>query len=356
MQIRGREQLLPTTIVGSYPRPLFLEGKVFPTGVDAPEFPSFRTRELYRDAVALAVKDQLDAGVDIVTDGGQHYESETDYEMSEVFHYFPQHLEGYLPLGDRLKIGAWDVPVWKPTAAGPVGWRRPVFKPVLEAVRAAGAATAKINIGFGPVTMAMVTTDHHYGGDVVALARDLAAACNEEMKDLQARGCEQVQIIEPLPILAALIEPQAWMAEVINRAFDGVSMYKVVHMCYGHIEGQPAHSEATAAKLFPFVFDLDCDQLHLEMAGRGFAEVEALRHWPADRDLGIGVLDGKCLRSETPEQIAEWIQLTAKIVPPEQICISSDCSLASLRRVVAKKKLAAMTEGTHLARRVFAGG
>jgi hypothetical protein len=32
VNIRGEEILLPTTIVGSYPRAQFLEGKVFPLG------------------------------------------------------------------------------------------------------------------------------------------------------------------------------------------------------------------------------------------------------------------------------------------------------------------------------------
>ena len=56
MKVRGNDVLLPTTIVGAYPRPIFMEGKVFGEGVHAPEFPSYRMRELYRHAVALAVK------------------------------------------------------------------------------------------------------------------------------------------------------------------------------------------------------------------------------------------------------------------------------------------------------------
>src|ERR1700722_9654561 len=82
MKLRGREVLLPTTHVGSYPRPIYMQGRVFDTGIDAPEFPSYRTRELYRAAVAAVVRDQERLGLDIVTDGGHHYENETDYELS----------------------------------------------------------------------------------------------------------------------------------------------------------------------------------------------------------------------------------------------------------------------------------
>ena len=71
MKIRGEQVLLPATLVGAYPRPVFMAGKVFGEGVHAPEFPSYRMRELYTHAVALAIKDMDDAGLDIVTDGAQ---------------------------------------------------------------------------------------------------------------------------------------------------------------------------------------------------------------------------------------------------------------------------------------------
>src|ERR671922_1392668 len=106
MKVRGQDILLPTTIVGSYPRALFLHGKVFPlTGTYSPEFPSFEMRTLYRNAVALAIKDMTDAGLDIVTDGCQHYESSSDYEQGEIFHFYLDRLEGFVPYGDNLTAG-----------------------------------------------------------------------------------------------------------------------------------------------------------------------------------------------------------------------------------------------------------
>ena len=93
-----RKYCFPRPIVGSYPRPLFLRGKVFPlTGVNSPEFPDFETRALYRNAVALAIKDMTDAGLDIVTDGCQHYESSSDYEQGEIFHFYLDRLRVSCP-------------------------------------------------------------------------------------------------------------------------------------------------------------------------------------------------------------------------------------------------------------------
>ena len=78
MKVRDRDILLPATIVGAYPRPIFMEGRVFPVGVYEPEFIGFRTRELYQHAVSSAVHDMLDVGLDIVTDGGQYYRTRRD--------------------------------------------------------------------------------------------------------------------------------------------------------------------------------------------------------------------------------------------------------------------------------------
>lgn len=356
MQLNGQEVLLPTTHVGSYPRPIYMQGQVFEPGVDAREFPDFRTRELYRAAVAAVVTDQERTGLDIVTDGGQHYENETDYELAELFHYFPHRLEGILPYGDRIQVGQYDMPIWKPTVVGPIGWRRPVYKPVAEAVHDATALPMKLNLGIGPVTMALLSTDQHYH-DLPALAMAYAEAYNAEIKDLAARGVQQIQYAEPLPILFALLEPADWMLEVINRSLEGVDIYRVVHMCYGHEEGQTAvpDSGPMTEKIFPWAFGIDCDQLHIEMASHEFTDTKALSSWPADKDLGVGVVNVKNLNVETPEKIAGWIRETIAIVPPERVCLSTDCSIASLRRVVARKKLSSMVEAARAVRAELAG-
>jgi 5-methyltetrahydropteroyltriglutamate--homocysteine methyltransferase len=43
------------------------------------------------------------------------------------------------------------------------------------------------------------------------------------------------------------------------------------------------------------------------------------------------------------------------VVPAEQVCVSTDCAIASVRRVVAKKKLQAWAEGTRIIRDELTG-
>jgi 5-methyltetrahydropteroyltriglutamate--homocysteine methyltransferase len=349
VQIRGEEVLLPTTIVGSYPRPMFLRGKVFPlTGVHSPEFPSFEVRSNYRNAVALALKDMTDAGLDVVTDGCQHYESDSDYEQGEIFHFYMDRLEGLRPYGDPLSAGHFEnVPVYKPTCDGPIGWRRPIFKPIVEATVEQTDKPVKIQAAVGPATMSALITDKHYG-DIKALSQDLAKALNTELRDIVSRGAEIVQFAEVL----TFFDPADWVVEAINTAFEGIDAYKIIHICYGQQEGQPGVTELRGSKLFPWLWDLDCDQIQYEMASHGFhqTDIDAISSIPDHMDFGVGVINGKSLVAESPEQVAAGIRRVLEVVPAERVMVHTDCTLTGVKHIVAKRKLEALVAGTRLVR------
>jgi 5-methyltetrahydropteroyltriglutamate--homocysteine methyltransferase len=131
-----------------------------------------------------------------------------------------------------------------------------------------------------------------------------------------------------------------------------VEAYKVVHICYGQLEGQPGVVEMRGAKLFPWLWDLDCDQIQYEMASHGFSDldVKAIESIPADKDFGVGVINGKSLIVETPEQIADGIRKVLTVVPPERVSVFNDCTLTGLKHIVAKRKLQAMVQGTRMVR------
>jgi 5-methyltetrahydropteroyltriglutamate--homocysteine methyltransferase len=69
----------------------------------------------------------------------------------------------------------------------------------------------------------------------------------------------------------------------------------------------------------------------------------------------VGVIDIENLQVESPEKIAGWLRKTVEVVPAEQVCVSTDCALASMHRVVAKKKLQALVRGTEIIRGELSG-
>ena len=69
----------------------------------------------------------------------------------------------------------------------------------------------------------------------------------------------------------------------------------------------------------------------------------------------MGVIDIENLQVESSEKIAGWLRKTVEVVPAEQVCVSTDCALASMHRVVAKKKLQALVRGTEKIRGELSG-
>ena len=67
------DTLLPTTMVGSYPRPHWFKHQLLGRDVRV-AFKEVQHEEAYDDAVATVIRDQEEAGLDIVTDGNMWYD------------------------------------------------------------------------------------------------------------------------------------------------------------------------------------------------------------------------------------------------------------------------------------------
>jgi len=152
-------------------------------------------------------------------------------------------------------------------------------------------------------------------------------------------------------------DPADWVIEAINAAFDGVDAYKVIHICYGQQEGQPGVTELRGSKLFPWLWDLNCNQIQYEMASHGFhdSDIEAISSIPSGMDFGVGVIDGKNLNVESPQWIADGIRKVLRVIPAERVSVYTDCTLTGLKHIVAKRKLQSLVDGTKLVRAELAG-
>lgn len=344
MRVVDGDILMPTMMVGSYPRPGWLQGKVFGE-LDEPDYIDYASKERYWDAVQLCVDDQVRAGIDVIADGQQYFESETMHEYGQVFHFWGHHLQGFRRWGEPIAIDLYKK-FHAPMVVGDIEWVRPIYGPVAEATRfAAGDRPVKISVQ-GPLFLAFCCTDRHYGGDMKALAMAIARAFNAEFRHLAAQGVDWIQIHEPLTYYGE----EAWYIDVVNTAFEGVDAHRVWHICYGNQGGNPGVDEPRAQNMFPFAFDADVDQIHLESMRRGPGDLRYLKGLPEHIALGVGAIDVKTSVIEQPEAIADLLVAAAEHVPPERIAVSTDCGMLNLKREHAQRKLAALVEGTRLAR------
>jgi 5-methyltetrahydropteroyltriglutamate--homocysteine methyltransferase len=103
--------------------------------------------------------------------------------------------------------------------------------------------------------------------------------------------------------------------------------------------------------MFPAFLDFHCDEMHLEMASREFAEIELISVVAQRMDAAVGVVDVKSYYIETPEDIAQRVRLCLKHAPSDRLVFAPDCGLSQTARWAARPKLRNMVAGVEMVRK-----
>ena len=201
----------------------------------------------------------------------------------------------------------------------------------------------------GPGTLAIPIRRGTAYASRAALLYDLAGIVNTELKGLVEAGADYIQIDEPHSAMRS-DDPRPWI-EVFNAAVDGVQAKIALHICFGNLNSKPFAAPRSYAHLFPHILAARCEQLVLEFANREMAEIDLWQRFPNDKELGMGVIDVKAFRVESPDTVAARIRRALEYVPAEQLVINPDCGLWDTPRWIARQKLHAMVAGTHIVRR-----
>jgi 5-methyltetrahydropteroyltriglutamate--homocysteine methyltransferase len=346
VEIRGDEVLLPVSAVSAFPRPHWLQGRIFGSQYE-PTYRSHNLRVAYEDACKLTAREQEAAGLHILCDGAQYYEWEAPgFQLEPIFHFIPENLGGianYGPPGDGVKYK----PFYKGTVNAKVEWVRPIFEGVCYAMQLATDRPFKIAY-LGPAQQSVILDDQHYG-DGVELAKDIARALNKEMHYLQDMGCEAVQLIDVLPPYTT----DMWQVECQQIMWEGISMTKFWHVCYGSVDGQRDVFDDHAASMMPLFKESPADVIHLEMTNKDFSELDAFGEFPKDKVLGVGVVDAKNTMVESVEQIADRIRRALKVVPADRLLVAPDCGLGYFSRTTAYAKLRNMGQAADEVRKAL---
>ena len=332
--------MLQTSVIGSYAWPSW-----FITAVEAirkGEYGPKDIEETLDDAVDLAIRDQEEAGLDVISDG----------EMRRLGFFtadFYGRLTGLnaLPPLRRLGPGGHDqreryeahAEFEAPDGLGLV--------PEYQYARTRTALPLKVPCP-GPYTLAGRILPNAVYADRMAVAHQFARIINRELKALVAAGVTFIQLDEP-SYAVHKHSPKAFV-KLFNDTVDGVQARIGLHLCFGNYIGRPV-AHRVYAPLFPHILDTHADEIHLEMANREMAEVYlAGAVAEAGKTLAAGVIDVKNYFIETPEIVAERVETVLQHVPPQQLVLAPDCGLSQTARWAARQKLAAMVEGTRIVR------
>jgi 5-methyltetrahydropteroyltriglutamate--homocysteine methyltransferase len=355
--------LLPTTMVGSYPRPAWFRYQL--EGRDVLEaFKVIHHAEAYEDAVRVVLRDQEQAGLDILTDGQMWFD---DYSMGigSFLWYWLERIGGFshekLPHPAAARASGRDV--WALEEVGGVGLDGPITRgPVRMAFlyRMAQRHTTKpikACVGAGPVQLS--TLAHFRGGpikDRYALSHALAAVFATEIRELVEAGCKHIQLEDLgawFPTLTGE-KDYAWVRNIVNETLASVpkGVRRSWHFCYGNVWGNKMQGLTAAgyAGVLPHYLDVDVDEFVLDFACREMADVAFLADLPPNKSIAAGVIDVRSLEIEPPEQVAERIRKVLRYVPAERVTLTTDCGMKQLPRHCAVEKLKSLVAGAAIVR------
>jgi 5-methyltetrahydropteroyltriglutamate--homocysteine methyltransferase len=330
--------VLPTTVVGSYPQPDWLVDRQM-LGSRLP--PRTRALEIWRvapdlleqaqdDATLVAIRDMERAGIDIVSDGEIRRESYSNR--------FATALDGMDLDNPGTALDRTGHPNPVPRVVGPIRRTRPVEKRDVEFLRASTDRTIKATLP-GPFTMSQQAQDDYYR-DEEELAMALAAAVNEEVRDLFAAGADIVQLDEPY-LQARAEKAERFALKAINRALEGIEGTTALHTCFGY-----AHIVHNRPKGYPFLeplADAAADQISMESAQQN-VDLGVLKSL-SDKTLIVGVIDlADESAIESKELVVNRINNALRYVEAERLIVAPDCGMKYLPQKTAFGKLRVLAE------------
>jgi 5-methyltetrahydropteroyltriglutamate--homocysteine methyltransferase len=363
-------QLLPTTITGSLPRPSwYTENLGLKSFLEA--MVETRFREQYEDALAVYFNEQLIAGLDIVTDGDARFTQ--DIGGQSWTSYPPFHMAGFDGVPKMAPVGGGGIGFPRghilhdyiearlmPSIVGPVGRGNMQYATMWKAAQRMTDKPVK----FGTVTpelVAFAVQDFYYK-DVRERIWALSDAFNEELHALADAGCPVIQMEEPqIHLLAArgvvdkVINPE-FMLEVFNNTVRGLRAKTEVwcHTCWGNPSQQRMFAQVQSYKpALKLLNKVDADVITFESCSSGGMDLEAIGREITDMKVAIGVIDHHSLQVESPKMVADHIRMALEHIPVERLVLSSDCGMGreGMARRHALYKMVSLVQGTNIIRK-----
>ena len=220
-----------------------------------------------------------------------------------------------------------------PSVIGPVRRRGPVVVDDLRFAKAHTSSPVKMAVP-GPLTVVDSSFDQHYS-DEAALAMDVAAAINLELLDLQAAGCEVIQIDEPA-MTRFHEKVAAYGAQALDRCLDGVTVPTIVHLCYGYPgTGEPQHEYQYPA-LLEMLMATRIGGFSLEFARSSYDP--AILKACNGRIVMFGCVDPGPTEPEPVDVVVARVRAALRFVDPDHLWLAPDCGLMIAGRELARQK------------------
>lgn len=322
---------IATTTVGSFPRPAWL-ATTRRSNVTF-EIEGAKLCEALDDATAVTIRDQELAGLDLLTDGEQRRPHFINHILScmdgiDIVH------------GHRKEVyRRRQEPREVPRVFGKITRRTPAVLDDFRFARTHTGRMLKMAVP-GPMTVVDSTYDDFYG-DEAALAMDVAAALNQELRDLQAAGCDFVQIDEPA-MTRYHEKVAAYGARALERCLEGITIPSIVHLCYGYPGGKGQQHEYEYPELLEHLLDTSIGGFAVEFARSNYdpGVLSACR----DRLVMFGCIDPGDTPVPSLESVVQRARRALAYLDPDKLLLAPDCGLMTISREMALAKARRLVE------------
>ncbi|MEZ4557597.1 MAG: hypothetical protein R2854_14310 [Caldilineaceae bacterium] len=198
----------------------------------------------------------------------------------------------------------------------------------------------------GPYTLSGRLTPNADYPDRYAVTEALLPIVQRELIALVEAGCTEITVDEPSMSCYAYREDPERFVDIFNRTVAPVvdKCRLSTHLCFGNFKGH-AVGPRRYAPMFPAFLNMHVDEIHVEMAGREFAEIEIIGAIAEQRDVAVGIIDVKSYYIETPDDVADRVRLCLQHAPAARLAFAPDCGLSQTARWAARRKLNNMVAG-----------
>lgn len=364
-----------TTHTGSLPRPMDL-AQILETKDAGQSVDETSLSQMSRDAVAQAVRKQVESGIDVVSDGEQ---GKVGYST------YPRHrLTGFGGTSSAPARADWaDFPeaarkygqsatVYRPACNAPMDWAdRDAYSTDITNFQAAvttASPTEAFMTAASPGVIALFLGNEHYPTHEAYVGR-LAELMKDEYEAIVEAGfllqldCPDFAMGRHMKF-AHLTDQEFFRIadaslEALNHATQDIPPDRMrLHLCWGNYEG-PHHRDIALGSVLPIALRARPQAISFEGANprheHEWAVFQEMK-LPEDKVIIPGVVDSTTNFIEHPQLVAQRIERYARVVGRDRVIAGSDCGFGTFARTtptvepeIVWAKLASLAEGARLA-------
>lgn len=310
--------MIRTTVVGNYPK--ISSVKNVPNlrnalnQFDQKKISVEKLEEVYKATILRVLKEQEDAGIDIITDG--------QIRWDDLVTPFAKNIEG-CEINGLLRFFDNNVYYRKPVIKSRIAFKDYTTLEDYKFARANSTKSLKVVLP-GPLTWAKLSLDEYYN-DLKTLVTDFSQILRKEVQKLDQEGVEYIQFDEPS--LCNFPQGIGLVKESLKTITTGLKTESILFLYFGSIK-----------TLAPELFDLPVDVIGVDLVSKP-ENLDILLSVDTKKEVVLGCLDARNTKMEDEKEILKLIDKVSRKIPPDKIYISPSCGLEFLPHENTLKKI-----------------